>query len=172
MNETFWKEFKQTTEKNWGEKTINPSIFGFQIQPQTKWLPGHTEQEIRFLSQQIVGEKLHEDIINLLKFTKGLDKQAYNANPTGGQRVRQQWKLNINYLKQKYDDELDVIRREHSMKILSAMLGQTNLKYIPIYSHRFIVQDNSGSYKVYSIFGEDVIVYAETLVDYLNSEFI
>lgn len=170
MDIDFWQRFKEDTERRWSVKNINPSIFGFQIQADTKWLPGHTKEEIFQLENSVL-TKLPLDVINLLSFTKGLSRSQYNANPNGGKTFNQQWKLNIEYLKENYHGELEFLRQENSLKTLETLTNETSLKLVPIYSHRFIVFKDPSSYKIYSIYGEDIIVYAENLEQYLNIEF-
>lgn len=44
-------------------------------------------------------------------------------------------------------------------------------KLIPIYAHRYMPMINSDTNPIFSIHGIDIIIYGESLVDYLNIEF-
>jgi len=46
LNIEFLAEFKPRTEAKWRDRSINPNIYGFQIQPGTRWNPGLTDDQI------------------------------------------------------------------------------------------------------------------------------
>lgn len=60
------------------------------------------------------------------------------------------------------DEEIQEIIRD---KLLSAP------KLIPIYAHRYISMINGNTNPIFSIHGIDIIIYGESLDDYLNIEF-
>jgi len=43
----FLTEFKRATETKWREKSIDPTIFGFQFQRGTRWNEGLSDEMVR-----------------------------------------------------------------------------------------------------------------------------
>ena len=60
IDRDFLAELKRTTEAKWSSLTIDPSIYGFQFQPSTRWMPGLSDEQIAAY-EGILGVKLPDD---------------------------------------------------------------------------------------------------------------
>lgn len=170
---SFFQKFKEETEHRWENKIYNPNTFGYQIQINTKWLPGHTREEVDVLKEllDIQNSECSEDIYELLLSTKGLDNPQINLNPQSDTlKYKQNWKLNLNYLKENLRTELKELQDSGVIDYLNEIVEES-FDLIPIFAHRHIVITSKG-YKVYSIYGDDIILYGENLEDYLTREFL
>jgi hypothetical protein len=165
-----WLHFKNKTEQIWSNQDPNPRVWGYQIQRNTKWLPGYNKEEITEI-EKILHTTLPDDISTLLSYTKGLDKPQININVDN--RLSNSWHLSLDYLPDNYSKDLKHLEIEGSLDQLKTEFNLQNYHLVPIYSHRYVVTNETGDvYKVFSIWGTDIIVYGDNVWDYLEKEFL
>lgn len=172
----FLKRFKADTESVWNARKLNPGIYGFQIQKETKWLPGLTSSEI-LEYEAVLGFSFPDDVKLFLGFMNGLDTPEINIYGNDGTphanaytfysypRDLESVKQMVSYIEEDYEEILDALSEE--MEIT------TTYKFLPIYSHRYVVcSDDPRQSTVVSIYGTDAIVYGQNLQEYLLNEFL
>lgn len=164
-----FEELKKKTESLWSHSNTNPDIYGFQIQKGTRWLPPHTMEELKQIEGKIKFD-LPTDIQSLILLTKELDTPQINLNTNDEKnKYKQEWKLNIEYLNSKWCEELEILKRSGEYDFLKQEV--TEFEILPLYAHRYFVIEEDN-YKIYSIVGEDIVVYALDIIEYLNKEFL
>lgn len=169
----FFENFKKSTETQWKIIVLDKGNSSYQIQPGTRWLDGHTADEVNQILNmlKLQREEVHQDFIDLLLLTKGLSLPHVTFHPQPEEnKYKQSWRLNIEYIKSGWQKQLDELHKHKELYELSKIVSG-NFTIAPIYAHRLIVQQNQDL-KVYSIYGEDIIVYGDTLQEYLEREFL
>jgi len=169
MNKLFFQIFKARTENTWEVLRYDKKRYGYQIQKDTKWLLGHTYNEVKtvFNLAKVDPEFQNQDLIDLLLFTKGLSLPQINMNPIEQEKkFVNNWKLNVEYIQKVWniDDE-----QEH-LKYLYEIIPKEHV-ILPIFAHRFIVI-TKDDLKVYSVYNDDIIIYGYDLQEYLEKEFL
>jgi hypothetical protein len=66
LDDNFLTEFKRATEKKWNSTSLDPKIYGFQIQQGTRWNPGLSEEKIAEY-ENFTGARFPHDFRNFLK---------------------------------------------------------------------------------------------------------
>lgn len=169
----FFIEFKKQTEQQWENIVSNEDIWGYQIQKGTKWLDGHSSKEIESLLNyfQISKDETHEDLMQLLLLTTGLDLVQVSIKPNNKKPTYQQgWKLNLDYIETEFRRQKEEMKARGELNALANIVME-EYTVIPIFAHRCIVITKKDL-KVYSIYGEDIIVYGNNLQEYLKREFL
>ncbi len=162
-----FRKFKHETETLWSKKTISSSKWGWQIQPGTKWLPGHTNSERDELIQSAKITNINKDLYELLFFTKGLNLPQMHVNIEPTKRYLQQWKLSLEYIQKQWPKE----KPEVPEKGIKELVGN-DYEILPIFAHRYIVLGEDWL-KVLSVWSnDDTIVYGDNLQEYLKHEFL
>ena len=178
LTDAFVTEFRMKTQQKWKVVKINPEIHGFQFQQGTRWLPGLSEPEINEYEAKLGGQ-FSDDLRRVFRHINGTDLPTLNVYGNSGehhgtsvgvysfprdfaqiagriQDARDNWKEIEEILKEQGDFEL-----------------KKNMILVPFYIHRYIVcGPDRASGPVLSIHGTDVIVYADNLHQYLESEFL
>jgi len=168
----FFDSLRKQTESTWKSKEYIPEIYGYQVAIGTKWLPGHSEIEIsEILNRLDIKEEFkHEDLVALLSLTKGLSLPQTNLNSqTLGAKTKQNWKLNSQYILSTWSEHKQDMEEHGELQALSLIVEEPHI-IIPLYLHRYIVLTKKDL-KVYSIHGEDIIIYGNSLQEYLEKEF-
>ncbi len=153
------------------------SIYGFQFQPETKFLNGITDSEIDEL-EKLFGFVFPNDYRKMLLIFKGFDKSHISIDPEDEYRV--------NYDDRFYQYPRDLKKSKWLVEEITAFKNEAELAlseegfnvseivgYIPIYGHRALVvfKDKKKS-PVISVWGSDIIVYGNNLKEYLRNEFL
>ena len=159
-----FQELKFESEKLWSNKKLEGNIYGFQVQPGSKWNQGLGEAELEQF-QQKMGIKFPESLKNYYRSMNGLDKPGINllaeegddkygtifySYPNGLEKMKGNinWILEANEANNKEDDEIPSI--------------------IPYYGHRFLIMDEHE--QVLSMWGDDIILWAENLIQGLAQD--
>jgi len=171
------KRFKSQTEKHWKSREINSGIYGFQIQPKTRWRPGLSEAEIDGFQRDLRVE-FSRPLKIVLRHINGTDTPNLNVYGNSGESHRTRVSA------YSYPTDLDLAKEliagvEGQRADIKATLLEEgfdlkdNVSLVPFYLHRFVVCSQSEEYSpVLSIMGTDAIVYAPTLRSYLEVEFL
>ncbi len=169
--------FIKKTTQIWESRRLNPRIFGYQIQPGTKWLEGIKEKEIQELETRL-GFNFPEEIRHFLLSTNGLDREQINMNASDKkQEFQNQW--NLTNIERGQKELIEKNQNEKTFKIIKEenIIPGIDLKthsLLPIYGHRFAVcnKEKPEYCQIISIHGDDIIMYGESLKEYLEKEFL
>jgi hypothetical protein len=156
------KETLKDLEGCWDRKALNLNVWGFQIQPHTKWLgEAYTSEEINNFEIKY-DLLLPDDLVELLKLTKGLDTPQIHIKHN---KTKMEWKLDLNLSQPLTANEFQDFDNFH-------ILSQSDV-LINLYSHRFVVcnkNTRSKESKILSIYNGEIIPYAASLEKYLITE--
>jgi hypothetical protein len=164
--ELFFPWLKEQSEKYWATIELKRNIYGFQIQPGTKWNPGLTDIQIDCFEKEI-GFSFPAIYRLFLKHMNGTDKPCINIYAYSGTpfsyspgyytypKDLAQFQELIQWIYESKNMSHQEIEKEHIPHIL------------PIVSHRFLVMDRCGSNPVLSMYGDDIIPYANDLRGFL-----
>ena len=167
--ETFFAWLKKTSEQYWEVTELNRTIYGFQIQKGTKWLPGLSEPDITEYERSM-GFAFPEVYKQFLKCMNGTDKSTINIYGESGEPYRYEVGF-FSYPRdlEKVKAQIDWIRE--AFKITSEGIEQRHIPHImPILGHRFLVMDRCEGNPVLSMYEDDVILYASSLPQLLVTE--
>jgi hypothetical protein len=179
LSNDFLTEFKRATEAEWSEKSINPTLYGFQFQRGTRWNPGLSDEMIREY-EGVLEVRFPHDFEAFLRKMNGTDLATLNVYGYCGEPHRE-WVGVYSYPR---DIEIVKEQIEHiriSRAEIATDLGEQGFELpaeaslVPIYSHRYVVcASNLDSSVVLSIVVHDVdaIVYGKSLKEYLENEFL
>jgi hypothetical protein len=177
ITDDFLTNFRKETEDRWSKKAINNRIYGFQIQPGTKWLPGLTEHLIDQYESQLKFKFPH-DMRRLLRYINGTDQPTLNIYGSSGEPHEfgpgvYSYPRDIEHIIARLQS-VAVDRSEIATDLLNNGFDlKDSAKLLPIYSHRYVVCDlDQRSSTVLSICGTDAIIYGDCLRDYLQNEFL
>jgi hypothetical protein len=165
LNE-FFHWLKKESEKQWENIEINKVIYGFQLQKGTKWLPGLTDAQITEY-EKLLGFGFPEIYKMFLKCMNGMDKETINVYGESGES----YKYGVGYYSYPRDintvkENIDWICKE--FKTTQQELDKKEIPHIvPIVSHRFLVMDRCETNPVLSMYGNDVVPYADSLNNFL-----
>lgn len=165
----FFPHLKSESEKLWTSVEIDPKIHGFQIQKDTKWNSGLTAKEIELFEKDL-GFSFPENYRNFLNHMNGTDKAAINVYGESGEPYR--------YSPGYYSYPKDIGAMKNLIKktcrafdISFDDMDGIKIPYIlPLTGHRFITISQKSENPVLSIHGNDAIVYAPSLEDFLENE--
>ena len=175
MENKDWIKFKFISENKFATATID-KCWGFQIQKNTKWNQGLTEDEINNL-QLNIGLEFPLDYIEMLKVINGFDSMHISIDPNGIEEPnykRRCYKYPEDLESTKYlIDEVNenIIYANEALQEAGFDSNQVE-SFIPLYGHRVLVvlKDKLQS-PVISIWGSDIILYGDSLFNYWHQEF-
>ena len=175
----FLKEFKRATEAKWREKSIDPTLYGFQFRRGTRWNEG--------LSAEMVSEyeivlrvQFPHDSRAFLREMNGTDLATLNVYGSCGEPPLE----SVGVYSYPRDIETVKARIEHigasRAEIAADLAGQgfelpAEASLVPVFIHRYLVcTSDLNSSVVLSIVANatDAIVYGNSLREYLENEFL
>lgn len=175
----FLDDFRLATETRWHSEDINPALYGFQFQPGTRWNPGLQESAI-IEYQKLLGLRFPYDFQSFIGKMNGTDLPTVNVYSSAGHPTAYSVGVfshprDIDIVRQR----IQVIHRNRP-EIAMDLADQgfdlaPEAGLMPIFSHRYIVcSSDHESSAVLSIVTDDVdaIVYANSLREYLEKEFL
>lgn len=172
LSSEFLIDFKKKTEAAWAAKRLNPSLYGFQIVPGTRWLPGLSDIEIQAY-QKDIGLTFPPDFSLFLRHMNGTDRGTLNIYGSCGEKHRSDVGV------YSYPRDLNRIRSlmdEWSLdwpEISSVYQLGPKDRCVPIYGHRGILcRMGMEVCHVFSIMGDDAVLYDDDLGSYLKREFL
>lgn len=178
MTDDFLAEFKRKTEENWSHTSINPHLYGFQFQPDTRWNPGLSDREITEY-EGVLNVRFPGDFKVFLRAMNGTDLLTLNVYGYSGEQHRHSLGV-YSYPKdleavQLRIEEVEAYRSQLTATLADqrfALAGQDFL--MPICIHRYVVCrtgfDRSAVLSIAD--GDDAIVYGNSLEEYLENEFL
>jgi hypothetical protein len=179
LDNEFLNEFKRITEAKWDSQSLDPAIYGFQFVPGTRWNPGLSADAINEY-QNVLGIKFPNDFKVLLAALNGTRPATLNIYGNSGNPPRQSvgvysYPRDMNIIRERIGD-IDENRSAITVNLLEQgfHLAQA-ARLVPIFAHRYLVSTaDPESSVVLSIVvnSVDAIVYANSLREYLEKEFI
>lgn len=173
------KEIKYKVEKKFKKIQLYNNIYGFQIQPNTKFLKGISNKEIDKM-QIIFGFDFPWEYREMLLVFSNLDTPMIAINPED--------ELDVKYSKENffynYPEDYDKSRWltneiEENKIEAESVLTETGFDvsqivgYIPMHNHRaLVVFKNKYLSPVISVWGSDIIVFGNNLNEYLKNELL
>ncbi|MBE8726806.1 hypothetical protein [Flavobacterium hungaricum] len=170
------KDIKYKAEKNFKRIKLRNDAYGFQIQPNTKFLKGISRKEIDEL-QLLFGFDFPWDYREMLLTIGGLDTEEISIDPDGEEEVAFH---NFFYQYPKEIEKIQYLLEEINTNIMFVKETLTEagfdvskiVGYIPIYIHRvLVVFENKYLSPVISVWGNDIMVYGNDLKEYLKNDF-
>lgn len=178
LSAAFLAGFKQATEAKWAEQPVNSALYGFQFQPGTRWNHGLTDAAIAKYEQALAASFPH-DFKAFLRVMNGTDLPTLNVYGSCGEHSRESVGV------YSYPRDLEIIRKRceeagsYRAEVTTTLADQgftlaDDATLVPIYGIRYIVctEDLDSTVVVSIQDGEDAIVYAYSLQEYLEHEFL
>jgi hypothetical protein len=168
--------FKSASEEKWRNASIKGTSWGFQIQAQTRWNPGLTDETITQY-ELAVDASFHSDFKTLLRCMNGTDIPAIDVRGSSGEPPRfapgfYSYPRDLEQIKKRIENvSTDKIQLSATLEEQGFHLSD-DAKLIPIFGHRYVVCSHilDGS-PVLSIWdATDAIVYGRSLLEYLEKE--
>ena len=179
MLSDFLTEFKRATEAEWSEKSINPTLYGFQFQRGTRWNPGLSDEMIREY-EGVLGVRFPHDFKAFLRKMNGTDLPTLNVYGSCGEPHRE-WVGVYSYPRdiETVKEQIEHIRTSRS-EIAADLAEQgfglpSEASLVPVFDSRYVVcTSDLNNSVVLSIVVHDVdaIVYGNSLKEYLENEFL
>lgn len=179
IDSDFLTELRNATERMWSSQTINPTIYGFQFQRGTRWMPGLSDQQISAY-EDILGTKFPLDFRTFLRAMNGTDSPTMNVYGSSGTAPLQSVGV------YSYPRDSEVVKQligilegnRHAIALDLASQGfhlPAQASLVPICGHRYVVcTRNLNTSVVLSVVVHDVdaTVYANSLREYLQKDFM
>lgn len=172
-----WQTFKIKTEKKFKNKSLYSNVWGWQIQPGTKWNTGLNSEEISAL-EILFGFEFPLDYKEMLSVINGFDRDEISLDPD--KEREDEFGGNMYKYPNDYEKATWLIEEIHEfIEYTRDPLSEAGFDvkqivgFVPLYSHRSLVvfQDKSLSPVVSVHQGTDVIVYGNSLLEYWKKEF-
>lgn len=177
MKKEDWLSFKEASENLFKSAEVDrKNTYGFQIQKNTKWNVGLKIDEIERL-QDHFGFKFPYDYIQMLECFNGFETLQISVDPEGNEpdefeRRCYQYPLDIDNTKWLIDDVNFYIKYAKRCLTQEGFDSSQIEGFIPIYGHRaLVVLEDKTKSPVISIWGDDIILYGKSLIDYMCKEF-
>lgn len=172
-----FERIKRETEALWAVSTLNPHIYGYQLQPGTRWNPGLATDEIDAY-ERALGVRFPASLRCMLSVMNGTDRPALNIYGSSGLRTEES--AGVYAFPRDLGDvrERIVWVEEERAEIVEVLADQrfelrADDGLVPIYSHRYLLcRAGEEDGPVLSIHGADAIPYGPDLVSYLRAEFL
>ena len=171
----YWNNFKKITEECF-EDIEYEECCGFQIQTGTKWNKGLSDIEIKQLERKI-GFEFPYEYLKMLSVMNGFDRENISIDPdevyeNEFKRICYKYPedfKNVKWLLDDIDENIKYINYELDSQGLNS---KDVTGFIPLYLHRALVvfKDKELS-PVISIYGNDVVIFGNSLIEYWKSEF-
>ena len=179
LDSKFLAEFKRATEAKWSGKSIDPSLYGFQFQRGTRWMPGLPDKQIADY-EDVLGTKFPDDFRIFLGAMNGTDLPTLNVFGSTGVPQRQSpgvysYPRDVEVVKQLIE-VVEEDRDDVTLDLASQgfhLPAQANL--VPVCGHCYVVctrKLNTTAVLSIVVHEVDAIVFGYSLRDYLTKEFL
>lgn len=170
-----WLEFKKISEREFKYIELEGGLFGYQMQPGTKWNKGLSDDQIRKLEEKF-GFKLSNDYRDFIKVMNGIDTDLISIDPfeledDSYSQLYYEYPKDCERISELLE-EIDKFKKCIDEVLTDAGFSVSDIEgYVPTYAHRSLVvfKDKSLS-PVISVWGSDVVVLAENLEEYWIKE--
>jgi hypothetical protein len=179
LSADFLTEFKRATEAKWREKSIDPTLYGFQFQRGTCWNEGLSDEMVAEY-ERVLGVRFPHDFKAFLREMNGTDLATLNVYGSCGEPPSESVGV------YSYPRDIETVEAciEHicasRAEIAADLAGQgvqlpMEASLVPMFAHRYVVcTPDLNSSVVLSIVvnATDAIVYGNSLREYLEKEFL
>ena len=170
-----WQRLRNLTESKWANCDLYEGVYGFQIQPNTKWNPGLKISDIDSLQEQW-GFTFPTSYREFLSESNGFDQDCIDFHAE--EKIETYGRICYQYPDDLKRAQSLIKEIEKNSKYVNEALKYEGFVYediegcIPLFGHRALVvfKDKSLS-PVISIIGNDVMVYGKSLEAYWRKEF-
>jgi len=165
---SFFETIKLKSEKYWADILPSRHIYGFQVQKDTKWRPGLSDNEITDFENSM-GFTFPNPLRNFYKEMNGLTKKGINLYGDDGTVYA------FRSLFYSYPEDMPLIQEQidwiyEATSITRQHLAELGVsKIFPIYGHRFMLIDLPGN-PILSMYGNDIVYWADNLSKLLANE--
>lgn len=165
---SFFETIKLESEKFWADTVPSKGVYGFQIQQDSKWRPGLSDTELQDF-EDAIGFAFPIPLKNFYKTMNGLEKPGMNlygdnGTPYAFRSVFYSYPDDLQLIK----DNIDWIYKATSVK-KEDLEGLEVSRIFPVFQHRFMLVDIPSN-PILSMYGDDIIYYAENLSKLLANE--
>jgi hypothetical protein len=170
-----WDKFKTISEREFKYLELESNVYGYQMQPGTRWNNGLLENDLEKLESRF-GFKFPVEYRNFLKVMNGIDTDLVYIDPDGLEEDRF-FQLYYEYPKD-FGRSMEQVNEIHkNLKYVHEALVESGFcvdeieGYVPTFAHRALVVFSDKSLSpVVSVWGSDVVVLARNICDYWKIE--
>ena len=170
-------DFRAKTHDQWKHAKINTRIYGFQFQAGTQWNPGLSDSDINEYENEL-NCQFSNELRTVLRHINGTDKPTLNIYGNCGEPYCTgvgvySYPRDIGRIKERIEDLKNDWKEIKEYLEEDDFIITEDMSLVPFYIHRYVVcGPNRTSGPVLSIHGSDAIIYAESLRQYLEKEFV
>ena len=163
----FFETVKRLSEKYWAANDISKKLYGFQIQKNSKWNDGLTDNQIDDFEENLK-IKFPIGLRNFYKTMNGLDKPGINVYGNDGTEHT------FSPVYYSYPNDIEEIAEKikwilESNDLTNDKLVTDNIpKIFPVTGHRFIILDDNN--QILSMYGDDIVYWAENVSKLIANE--
>jgi hypothetical protein len=179
IDSDFLAELKRATEKNWSTLPTESSIYGFQFQRGTRWMPGLSDEQIAAYEADL-GTEFPYDFRTFLHAMNGTDLPTLNVYGSSRTVPRQSTGV------YSYPRDLETVRhligvvQENRDDVALDLASQgfhlpSEASLVPVFGHRYLVctrKLNTSVVLSVVVHDVDAIVFGDSLREYLTKEFL
>lgn len=173
------KEIKYKAEKNFKRIKLRDDVYGFQIQPNAKFLKGISRKEIDEL-QLLFGFDFPWDYREMLLTFSNIDTDLISINPEDKSDIEYARENFFHKYPEDYEKSRWIIEELNDNKIeAETVLTEAGFDvskivgYIPMHYHRvLVVFEDKYLSPVISVWGADIIMFGNNLREYLKNELL
>lgn len=157
----FFEEIKAISNIYWSETDINKRIFGYQIQKDTKWRDGLSDNEISDF-ESAIGFNFPAPLRNFYKTMNGLDKKGINAFGNS------KHKFTFKPIYYSFPDDLEIIKENIEQVFKATKIDKEELfkngvsRIFPVCGHRYILIDEPTN-PILSMYYNDIVPWSDNL---------
>ena len=158
---SFFEIIRIESEKYWVDSIPDKNVYGFQIQQNSKWKSGLSEQDI-IAFEAAVGITFPSALRNFYQTMNGLTKPGIDLQGSSGDLPKC---YPVFY---SFPDDLPAIQEMIDWVYESTSVKKGDLSVLPvsrifpIYKHRFMLIDHPSN-PILSMYGNDIIYWADCL---------
>ena len=155
----FFQKFKQVSELYWDKIELKTEVWGYQIQPGSKWREGLNNADL-FSFEKAMGYSFPEPLKRFYSTMNGLDRPGIDIGGEGVPEFRSNF--------YSFPDDLDLITEmiewiyEKNSVSHAQVLNSGISRIFPVFAHRFMMIDIPGS-PILSMWGDDIIYWTDSI---------
>ncbi len=163
----YFEKIKILSEKYWQETNINENLSGFQVQKESKWKDGLSENQLVDFQVKLNIEFPNE-LKNFYRTMNGLDKKGINVF---GKNC---FTPSLQPIYYSFPEDLELIKDKieyvYKSNGLSNEVVETERipKIFPITGHRFLIIDENT--QILSMFSDDIVFWSESISKLVANE--
>jgi hypothetical protein len=159
-DQAYFQAIRDLSNHYWIDVKISDSVYGYQIQPGSRWRPGLTEKELMEFEREM-GFDFPVPLRNFYLTMNGLDKPGVNVYGNCGESYAYWPKF------YSFPDDLDRIWQTIQWILRDNNLTREDLpsrasRIFPFFAHRCVLIDEPGN-PVLSMHGNDIIFWSSSL---------